>query len=387
MTFKLRFPTLVLLLPLVAAVSCAAPTGENAEQTTEPLLTGTCMFGSGVASEKCMSVANAGTANRTNIRQWTCNAPNAQTFRVERLGTAARIVNVASGKCVDVDGAGTANFTNVQLYECNNTSAQSFRFVAAGTDAVRIVHIASNRCVDISGGATNDGANIQIYDCNNTNAQLWHKLPKGDPVKIMPLGASITQGVFGTHAGYRSPLDLALTSRGIPHLFVGSQTTEPGPLPPEQIHHEGHPGFIIAGNGQNAGLAENLGTWLGPNGAAPDVILLLVGSNDIGAHYDLPHAGDRMDALLTQIRGLRPVAEIYVATLPRINDAAEEALAVQYNASITAIAQRREAAGEPIHSVDVHAVVGAADKADNLHPNDAGYDKIAKLWMTSVWGD
>jgi lysophospholipase L1-like esterase len=70
--------------------------------------------------------------------------------------------------------------------------------------------------------------------------------------------------------------------------------------------------------------------------------------------------------------------------LPLINNATTEARARSYNAAITAVAQRHQAAGENVSVVDVHAVIGAADKFDNLHPNDAGYDKIAHVWLDAI---
>jgi lysophospholipase L1-like esterase len=73
-----------------------------------------------------------------------------------------------------------------------------------------------------------------------------------------------------------------------------------------------------------------------------------------------------------------------VATLPLINDATTEARSRSYNAAITAVAQRHQAAGENVAVVDVHAVIGPTDKTDNLHPNDAGYDKIANLWLAAI---
>jgi len=59
-------------------------------------------------------------------------------------------------------------------------------------------------------------------------------------IQIMPLGASITQGVGGTHAGYRGPLDRLLEARGIPHRFVGSSTENPGPLAEAQPARRPH---------------------------------------------------------------------------------------------------------------------------------------------------
>jgi lysophospholipase L1-like esterase len=210
-------------------------------------------------------------------------------------------------------------------------------------------------------------------------------------IQIMPLGASITQGVGGARAGYRGPLDQLLDARGIPHRFVGSSTDNPGPLAADQRHHEGHPGYVItAGSSGRPGVTDHLRSWLGPSGPSPDYILLLVGSNDVDLNYELDRLGDRMDALIATISnrstGLRPNARLIVATLPLINDPVTEARARVCNVTIAAVAQRHRAAGENVRVADVHAVIGPADKLDDLHPNDAGYDKIAKVWLGAILG-
>ncbi len=208
--------------------------------------------------------------------------------------------------------------------------------------------------------------------------------PAGKRIRVMPLGASITQGSTGSKdTGYRSFLHQMLSDAKIDHEFVGSNTAQPGSLPKDQIHHEGHPGYTIQND------ADNLDKWLGAQGADPDYILILLGSNDI-TQKKSDGMIQRLDAMLTRIidkqKGLRPQAQIIIASLPLINDATMEAQNVQYAKDIVDLVVRRRKAGDKVAFVDVHAVIKKEDKFDNLHPNDAGYKKIAELWFQRISG-
>src|SRR5438477_1192075 len=116
--------------------SCVAKTHfDDPNENVDLLAAGTYTFAT-VTPGKCIDVSGAGTADGTNIQQWTCNGSAGQSFRVDVLADgSARLVNPNSNKCVDVAGAGTANGTNIHLWTCNGTGAQSFRIesTAGGT--------------------------------------------------------------------------------------------------------------------------------------------------------------------------------------------------------------------------------------------------------------
>ena len=97
---------------------------------------------------------------------------------------------------------------------------------------------------------------------------------------VMPLGASITAGYPQGHGGYRVPLLSMLSSGGINITYVGSQTTYNPPDQPN-LHHEGHPGFLIA---DVDGLVQN-GIIQQYN---PDTILLYIGTNNLDLNENTP---------------------------------------------------------------------------------------------------
>src|SRR6266542_2544139 len=81
---------------------------------------------------------------------------------------------VAPGKCIDVSGAGSADGTNIQQWTCNGTGAQSFRLENTADGNVRLVNTNSNKCVAVAGSGTADGTNIHLWTCDGGNAQVFH---------------------------------------------------------------------------------------------------------------------------------------------------------------------------------------------------------------------
>ena len=207
------------------------------------------------------------------------------------------------------------------------------------------------------------------------------------PLRIMPLGASITDGYLGTHAGYRGYLKDLLDDAGVVFQFVGSWTDNPGtaPLPREQQHHEGHSGYVIeAGSSGRSGIYDFRDAWLGPSGSAVDVFLIVIGTNDVDLDYELDSAGQRLDALVSALLVLQPQAHVVLAQLPPINDAAEDLRCLKYNEAVVATVQAHAQKGEAVSTVDLHSAVAKTELADKLHPNDVGYSKVAKVFFDEL---
>lgn len=210
------------------------------------------------------------------------------------------------------------------------------------------------------------------------------------PLRIMPWGASITDGYLGTKAGYRGPLRDLLDAAHVPFQYVGSGVDNPGtnPLPREQRHHEGHSGFVIQAGAGRAGIWNSREQWLGPMGSQADLFLIVIGTNDVDLNYQLDKASTRLDALVSSVldpkTGLQPNARVILAQLPPINDAAEDARCLTYNQAIVSVVEAHRKKGEAISTVDLHAVVQKSELADKLHPNDVGYAKIAKVWFDAI---
>ncbi len=224
-------------------------------------------------------------------------------------------------------------------------------------------------------------------DTNSHSNASFRFESKLKPLRILPYGASITDGYLGTMAGYRGPLKKLLDQAGIVFQYVGSSIDNPGtvPLPREQQHHEGHSGFVIeAGTSGRAGIYDSRVAWLGPGGSQADLVLIVIGTNDVDLNYQLDTAGQRLDKLLTGILELQPQAKIILAQLTPINDDAEDARCVKYNQAVVATVKAHQMKGEAVSTVDLHSAITRAELADKLHPNDVGYGKVAKVWFDAI---
>src|SRR4051794_3333390 len=190
------------------------------------------------------------------------------------------------------------------------------------------------------------------------------------PIKIMPLGDSITWGVGSTTtSSYRAALWNRLVNQaGYAVDFVGSQQS--GSLP--DTDNEGHSGWRIDE------IAANVDGWLATY--QPDVILLHIGTNDMNQNYQVGTAPQRLGGLIDQILAARPTATVLVAKIIPPPDATLQARINAFNAAVPGIVGSR---GTRARLVDL-STLAASDLNDTLHPNDTGYARMAVRWYTAL---
>jgi lysophospholipase L1-like esterase len=191
-----------------------------------------------------------------------------------------------------------------------------------------------------------------------------------DPIKIMPLGDSITYGTNSSNGGgYRTPLWNDLVSQGANVDFVGSQQSGPEN---SDLDNEGHPGWRIDQ------ISANIVTWLAIY--QPQIILLHIGTNDILQNYDVADAPIRLSRLIHQITTTLPSATLLVAQIIPINTSSNSQVQT-YNSAIPGIVQM---AGSNVHMVDMYDAVSPTLLPDNIHPSDAGYGLMANVWYAAL---
>ncbi len=195
--------------------------------------------------------------------------------------------------------------------------------------------------------------------------------------RIMPLGDSITKGSGspGT-GGYRGFLEDLVVVKKPSFTFVGSQASL-SPRSLDRKRHEGHGGYLIANRQGRPGLQQRVHGWL--NKTHPDVVLLMVGTNDLRGDASLAKgASGRFKKLVATIQGYKahPV-RVVVSAIPPSSNPTVNARVAKYNAQIRKIALDRQ-----ITFVD--PLLGPGDLSDGTHPNAGGYQKIATAWNTAL---
>ena len=243
------------------------------------------------------------------------------------------------------------------------------------------------------------------------------KLGVDVPVRIMPLGDSITEGVcdrpdtcnvpmiqtpgtgYGIQScsfnlnlynraarGYREFLFDKLIEAGVDMTYVGSVQVNEG------LAHEGHSAFRTSDIDyciQNAGWLEQ---------AKPDMILLHVGSADAGdggipanaslaaLRFILTHIYQRSpestEVILAQVIPAREDSHVnFDPSKPLVNDVLTE-----YNAGIPAVVEEFRAMGKHVSLVDMREAIQSIDDYDEMgrHPNVVASERMAQVWFEKI---
>lgn len=205
------------------------------------------------------------------------------------------------------------------------------------------------------------------------------------PVRIMPLGDSITQGkssgvdINELQIGYRKTLYEMLLAAHHNVDFVGSQVHGQN-YTGFDADHEGHPS-------QNTTfIRSNVEDFLTANPA--DIVLLHIGTN--GRVDDDPAS---IEIILNRIdiweASNNPVTVVLALI---INRNSFHQITADFNDNVATMAAQRIANGDDIIVVDMEDGAGidyalttaGGDMWDNVHPFATGYDKMAQVWYDAL---
>ncbi len=217
----------------------------------------------------------------------------------------------------------------------------------------------------------------------------------GTDCRVMPLGDSITDGCCGENtksmgASYRLELFHLSLINNKKLTFVGSHSSGPNTVdnvafPKKQ---EGHSGWTIADGGGRAGLQAQVAGWL--KATPPDIVTLMIGTNDVDISLDLPNAPKRVGTLIDTITQTSPTALVVVAQIVPTRTDNENARIQAFNAGLSPIVKSFADAGKHVILVDMYgAYTKNADfknayLANGLHPSDAGYAVLANTWWDAI---
>jgi len=125
---------------------------------------------------------------------------------------------------------------------------------------------------------------------------------------------------------------------------------------------------------------------------SPDIITLMIGTNDIDKLIDVASAFGRLSRLLDKIYAASPNVLVILAQLvPTRTDTTNVNIQL-YNSDMRAVVSSKIRQGRHIVLVDMYGAftVDADYKTtllgDDLYPNDAGYVRMGQTWYTALAG-
>ncbi|MFJ2261526.1 FG-GAP-like repeat-containing protein [Streptomyces sp. NPDC087844] len=216
----------------------------------------------------------------------------------------------------------------------------------------------------ITGGDENEFSDALRIESVSEWIQETSGVGPTSPLRVMPMGDSITTGVGSSDmSGYRDSLFADLgNDNGVD--FVGTQQGGDGP----DMDHEGHSGWRID---QISAFAS---CWV--ESLRPNVVTLHVGTNDLNQFYDTGNAPARLNGLIDMLQQKSPGVTVVVATLVPTSKPEIQAMITPFNAAVTKLVTERRNQGQRVITADMGAVT-TGDLADKLHPGDTGYRKMA----------
>lgn len=208
-------------------------------------------------------------------------------------------------------------------------------------------------------------------------------LPRaGQWLRIMPLGASITDGQRGdgqttndvSHNGYRKPLRDQLRSRGYNVNMIGCVSS--GQMRDRQ--HEGHRGFLISEVASKVSCAID---------QKPNMVLINAGTNDAirsdqngGASFAQGAQG-RMKTMIDDILSKSDGVTVFLSTLLPNGNANANKYVNTINEGYRNLVTSYQSAGKKVQLADMNTGwITASQLPDGTHPDDAGYKKMAAVW-------
>ena len=242
---------------------------------------------------------------------------------------------------------------------------------------------------------------------------------------VMPMGDSITEGYNSSEdaPSYRRSLARMMAASGMTPRFVGARLFRSSYIEVEDCRY--HSGFsgqrVQTGNNGRSGFLQGAPNWLEQAGY-PDAVLLMIGTNDSVDTTDESVAAATAEdvfthwkALVKTMADLRPNTWFIVSpitpariTRPKINayiKAYNERIKSLFTATTTTLTVNGEevpcvlgtlnesgkaAFGDNARVImaSMYDALPAADNKgyyiDDLHPNKAGYDRMAAVWFEAI---
>ncbi|MEJ8757037.1 Ig-like domain-containing protein [Pontibacter sp. H259] len=291
----------------------------------------------------------------------------------------------------------------VEYSKTPNTGFTVLKTVAAGTTSFRHTNLGYSETLYYKIKATGNGETVYSSEVTATTH------PATYTYRIMPLGDSNTDGgnadiVRADRVAYRNQLYQLLTNAKYKVDFVGSEVSGTNSVTAFSQKYGfapdlDHAGFGGAKNYTIVDLLKNGKDGSGPylDKYNPEIVLLHIGTNSIG----LPNNITELENILKEVdayeaRSGREVTIMLAQIIKQCTNCPSteedrywDALnTAEYNQELVKLANQRIAAGDRIVLVNMAdaglAYLQNVDMDDYLHPNLAGYEKMATVWVNPV---
>ncbi|CAI7654636.1 unnamed protein product [Penicillium viridicatum] len=207
-------------------------------------------------------------------------------------------------------------------------------------------------------------------DSDSDVSALQTRDTKPFPLRILPLGASITMGYKSKDGnGYRKWLRQQLRYAGWEVDMIG--TMKNGTM--HDNDHDGHIGWRIDQ------IASHVKQIIPQQ---PNLILLNAGTNDALQNYKVDTAGERMDSLLTYLFDNIPNTTIILSTLTF--NGKKPQLGTDISTQYLELAAKRRARKDRLVVADMSTFIQWKQLVDKIHPTAAGYEEMASVWWAAI---
>ncbi|KUM61510.1 hypothetical protein ACN42_g5614 [Penicillium freii] len=211
---------------------------------------------------------------------------------------------------------------------------------------------------------------VSDADSDSDVSALQTRDTKPFPLRILPLGASITMGYKSKDGnGYRKWLRQQLRYAGWEVDMIG--TMKNGTM--HDNDHDGHIGWRIDQ------ITSHVKQIIPQQ---PNLILLNAGTNDALQNYKVDTAGERMDSLLTYLFDNIPNTTIILSTLTF--NGKKPQLGTDISTQYLELAAKRRARKERLVVADMSTFIQWKQLVDKIHPTAAGYEEMASVWWAAI---
>ncbi|KAL4983331.1 hypothetical protein BDW68DRAFT_191412 [Aspergillus falconensis] len=222
-----------------------------------------------------------------------------------------------------------------------------------------------------------------IYGPANYSSSHTGLLPRQSssdvPLRILPLGASITWGLKSSDGnGYRKYLRDQLRFAGWEVNMVGSKRNPLSTMIDKDVEANSGDTIDMVHAAARASLAYK-----------PNIVLINAGTNDCRLDEKIPEAKDRMRAMINTLLDAEDMQRtlIILSTLIPSDHPRIKANLPDVNAQYRNLVKTMRAEGVPIVLAEMEKnnfLSYPGDYADDTHPNDAGYKKMAAVWYAAI---